>query len=96
MPWKPGLPVMTAEDHAAWLQWRNDRKREQQRQRRASHRRIDYYPDDLAADVIDANTGRWAGGDYSSVLNRIVAEWCHRNKQGPSATQRDGTGKRTP
>lgn len=89
-PWRPGQPVVTAEDHAAWQQWRNDRKREQQRQRRASHRRIDYYPDDLAADVIDANTGHWAGGDYSSVLNRIVVEWCHRNKVVPKKGRQHG------
>ena len=64
-------------------QWRTDRKREQQLQRRAKYRRIDYYPDELVAGAIDALTGRGVGGAYSSVLNRVVSDWCHRNKVGP-------------
>lgn len=82
MTWKPGQPVVTEQDHADWRQWRNDRKRDQQRQRRTSSRRIDYYPDDLAAALIDANVRPTAGGDYSSVINAMLREWaqrCHRN-----------------
>ena len=48
---------------------------ERQRQRRARNRRIDYYPDPEAARVIDAQVRNVAGGDYSSVINRIVRQW---------------------
>ena len=82
MTWAPGLPVATPDDEIAWRQWRNDRNRQQQRERRATNRRIDYYPDTEAAAVIDGLTGARVGGDYSAVINRIVREWrqrCHRN-----------------
>ena len=73
--WRPGLPVLTAEDRATWQQWRRERKREQQRERRAQNTRIDYYPDDEAAEIVYALAGPYAGHDLSSVLNRIVREW---------------------
>ena len=38
-------------------------------------RRIDYYPSNEAAALIDRLRTRFAGGDASSILNRIVAEW---------------------
>ena len=73
--WMPGRPVATPQDHAAWERWKRDRKREQQRQRRAKLRRIDYYPSAEAAKIIDAMTRPIAYRDYSGVLDRIVAEW---------------------
>ena len=82
MNWKPGLPVVTTQDHEEWRIWRNERKRQQQRERRALYPRIDYYPDSLAVQVIRDMTTNGPGGDLSSVLNRIVGEWaenCHRN-----------------
>lgn len=81
MTWQPGTPVLTAQDHLDWEQWRKDRKREGQRQRRASNRRIDYYPDATAAAAIDAHAGNWAGGDFSSVINRIVGEWVEHQRR---------------
>ena len=75
MTWQPGLPVVSEQDNRDWAQWRKDRKRHQQRQRRASNRRIDYYPGKLAEQVIDRLTGPRVGGDYSSVIDRIVMEW---------------------
>jgi hypothetical protein len=73
--WTPGRPVATPQDHAALERWKRDRKREQQRQRRAKLRRIDYYPSAEAAKIIDANTRPVAYCDYSGLLNRIVSEW---------------------
>ena len=75
MNWQPGTPVTTEQDRAAWAKWRNDRKRESQRYRRAKYPRIDYYPDALAETVIRDRTGQFVGGDLSSVINRIVTEW---------------------
>jgi hypothetical protein len=82
--WKPGMPILTAADEVAWRQWRKDSKREAQRTRRARYPRIDYYPDDAAVELIRSRAGRFVGGDYSSVINRIVGEWvelCHRNTE---------------
>jgi hypothetical protein len=74
MTWQPGQPVVTEQDHAERGQWRLDRKRE----RRASNRRIDWYPDKLAGGLINANVGTWVGGDYSGINNRTLSN-------GPSA-----------
>lgn len=64
---------MTNEEHRAWCR---QRARDGQKSRRSGLRRIDYQDVSLeAAKIIDANTGHFAGGDYSSVLNRIVVEW---------------------
>jgi hypothetical protein len=84
MTWAPGLPVRTEADALAWRQWRAERKRQQQRYRRTRHPRIDYYPDEDADALIRSLSGHFAGGDFSSVINRIVAAWaenCHRNKK---------------
>lgn len=86
MSWRPGLPVVTEQDRAEWEQWRRDSKREAQRARRARYPRIDYYPDEEADALIRSMAGPFAGGDFSSIINRIVGEWaerCHRNKQRP-------------
>jgi hypothetical protein len=74
-PWQPGRPVVTAQDHAEWQAWRRARILEQQREWRKQMRRIDYYPSKEAAAVIDRFRHRYAGGDASSILNRIIAEW---------------------
>jgi hypothetical protein len=73
--WQPGRPVVTAQDDAEWQAWRRARILEQQRERWKQMRRIDYYPSKEAAAVIDRFRHRYANGDTSSVLNRIVAEW---------------------
>jgi hypothetical protein len=73
--WRPGRPVVTAADHAAWEVWKRDQKREQQRQRRAKLRRIDYYPSAEAAKIIDSLSRPAVASDHSSVLNRVTAEW---------------------
>lgn len=72
MTWIPGLPVLTAADHAEWQAWRKARKLEQQRQRRQHHRRIDYTPSEAAREAILARTSRQVGGDQSSVIDRLV------------------------
>lgn len=71
-------PPFTDDEHAAW---RRRRANEQQRKRRASMRRIDYYVSDEAAAVIDAELFPSAGGDQSSVINRIVMEWADRKRK---------------
>lgn len=67
MTWQPGLPVLTASDHADWQVWRKVRKLEQQRERRNMYPRIDYYPSDKALRIIGAQRG-----DYSSAIDRLV------------------------
>ena len=79
MSWKPGLPVVTEQDTAEWQEWRRVSKRDAQRWRRSRYPRIDYYPDELASSVIGAQSGPFVGGNYSSVINRIVAEWAEQN-----------------
>lgn len=79
--WKPGMRVLTAADEAAWRQWRKDSKREAQRERRARYPWIDYYPDDLACTLIRGMAGNYVGGDYCSVINRIVAEWIEQRRK---------------
>lgn len=74
-PWQPGVPVVTEQDLAEWDKYRRERILAQQRERRRSMRRIDYYPSDAATEIIDRFRGRTAGRDASSILNRIVAEW---------------------
>lgn len=71
-PWRPGLPVVTGADFAAWEAWRRARIREGQRQRRRRLRRIDYYPSPEAAEVIDASCFPGTGGDYSSVIDALI------------------------
>jgi len=73
--WEPGRPVVTEDDRLAWQAWKKRCALEAQRARRAMHPRIDYYPSKAALEIIKANTYAYAGGDYSSVINRIVQEW---------------------
>jgi hypothetical protein len=75
MAWRPGQLVITAQDHAEWQAWRRARILELQRERRKQMRRIDYYPSKEAAAVSQHLRTRRVGGDASSILNRIVAEW---------------------
>jgi hypothetical protein len=51
------------------------RARERQRRYRAGRPRIDYFPDRSAVATIDSLRTRYAGGDASSIINRIVLEW---------------------
>jgi len=73
--WKPGMPALTEKDHADWQAWRRERILRLQRERRRSLRRIDYYPSRAAAAVIDGMRTRCAGGDVSTIIDRIVTEW---------------------
>jgi hypothetical protein len=83
--WKPGQPVLTAQDHADWLTWRDERKRQQQRDRRARYPRIDHYPDKHADELIRCLSGPFVGGDFSSIINRIVGDWAsHRHRNIPT------------
>jgi len=81
MTWLPGQPVVTAEDHAEWQHWRRFRILEGQRDRRAKMRRIDYYASPKSNAVIDSMRSKQVGGDASSILNRIVADWAARNSK---------------
>ena len=74
MTWHPGEPVTTPQDHAEWEAWRRERKREQQRQRRAMYWRLDYYPDRAPADILSGACERWKCG-APHALDRIIAEW---------------------
>lgn len=74
MTWTPGLPVLTAADHAEWQAWRKARKLQQQRQRRKRYPRIDYTPSEAARKAILARTFRQVGGDQSSVIDRLVLQ----------------------
>ena len=73
--WQPGMPVVTAQDHAAWREWRHSRALVTQKDRRKRHRRIDYYPSEEVAALIESQRTPRCGGDASSILNRIVCEW---------------------
>jgi hypothetical protein len=70
--WRPGLPVETPADFATWQAWRKARTREGQRLRRRRLRRIDYYPSPEAAAIIDAARSPAPGGDYSTVIDRLI------------------------
>lgn len=75
--WRPriesGLCVSDS-DHAEWRAWRKARKLEQQRERRASYPRIDYYPSPEALAVIAPRLSNRAGGNYSSVIDAMIME----------------------
>ena len=72
MTWQPGQPVVTASDTADWQAWRKARKLEQQRARRQRYPRIDYTPSKEARAAILALTFPSAGGDQSSVIDRLI------------------------
>lgn len=74
MAWQPGQPVLTATDEAAWMSWKKARKLEQQRERRQRYPRIDYYPSKEARAAIECLCYQGEGGDYSSVIDRLVLE----------------------
>ena len=46
-----------------------------QRLRRSKTRRIDFYPSPQAEALIDRLRKPGIGGDASSIINRIIAEW---------------------
>ena len=73
--WAPGRPVLTAQDHTEWLSWRKERKRQQQRDRRAGLRRIDYHASRDVAAALDLLWRPKPGGDYSSIIDGIVRDW---------------------
>jgi hypothetical protein len=72
---QPGAPVITAQDRSERQAWRRERISNLQRERRHRLRRIDYYPSEDAAAIIDKLRTRGVGGDASSILNRILSEW---------------------
>ena len=78
MSWQPGQPVATEQDNKEWNQWRRESKREAQRRRRSRNPRIDYYPSPEADALIRSMAGRFAGRDFSSIINRIVSEWAEQ------------------
>ena len=49
-----------------------------QRKRRATRPRVDYYPDAVALAVLKKLRVHRVGGDASSILNQIIAEWAQR------------------
>lgn len=63
-------------------QWSRRRILEAQRYRRSQLRRIDYYVSEDAAKVIDGLRRPYVGGDYSSILDRIVQEWAAHRRSG--------------
>ena len=73
MTWQPGKPVRTQQDLSECQAWKRERKLAAQRRRRTANRRIDYYPSEEAAAVIDNLTDHgYAGGDYSSIINALI------------------------
>lgn len=65
----------TGWQEATYSVYRKARILKGQRDRRAKLRRIDYYPTDKAAAIIDTQIRPCVGGDYSSVISRIVEGW---------------------
>lgn len=75
--WEPGTPANTEEDRQRRQAWRKQRALERQRKRRQGRTRIDYYPSPEALQVIRSLMQPRVGGDYSSVINRLIAEGPH-------------------
>ena len=73
MTWQPGIPI-TAANQQEWEVWKRTSKLDAQRWRRAHNRRIDYYPSKAALKIISSQCGHFEGGDYSSVINRMVED----------------------
>jgi hypothetical protein len=74
-------------------QERRARARERQRRYRAARPRIDYFPDPHAVVTIDSLRTRYAGGDASSIINRIVREWSgSRSRIGHRGNRVSGDG----
>jgi len=80
MRWKPGVPVVSLEDRAAWLQWKKNRTLELQRERRSRLHRIDYYPSAEVFEAIKSLTYPVAGRDASSVIDGLVLKALSRPK----------------
>lgn len=68
-------PIITAPNRAERQAGRRARILTLQRERRQRMRRIDYYPSENAAAIIDTLRTHGVGGDASSIINRIVSEW---------------------
>jgi hypothetical protein len=68
--WQPGQPVVTQQDWQDWQAWRMARKLEQQRQRRASLTRIDYYPNKAALEAI-REAERW-NTPVSTLIDELI------------------------
>jgi hypothetical protein len=75
MTWQPGTPIRTEQDRTDWHKWRRERILNAQRDRRASMRRIDYYASPEADAIINRLRRNNAGGDASSIIDRIIGEW---------------------
>jgi hypothetical protein len=68
-------PIITAENRAERQAGRRERILTLQRERRHRLRRVDYYPSENAAAIIDTMRNHGVGGDASSIINRILSEW---------------------
>jgi hypothetical protein len=82
------------ESHA---QWKRERILYLQRVRRRHNPRIDYYPSKEAEAMINSLRAPRAGGDASSILDRIVAEWSALHgvecrSRSPSCALRNASG----
>jgi hypothetical protein len=75
MTWQSGMPVVTEQDEAEWRAWRRKRILSLQRDRRDRMRRIDFYASSDAVAIIDRLRTTRAGGDASSIVNKIIREW---------------------
>jgi hypothetical protein len=75
MSWQPGMPIRDEKDEAEWRAWRRKRILSLQRDRRARMRRIDFYASSEAVAIIDRLRATRAGGDASSIVNKIIQEW---------------------
>ena len=73
--WVPGQPVLSVTDQAQWVVWRKERKRQQQRDRRAQLRRIDYHASPDTAALLGQLWTPHSEGDFSSIIDRIIREW---------------------
>jgi hypothetical protein len=67
--------AMIGAPHSAGADARRGHVLALQRARRNRLRRIDFYSDETTAAIIEKLRVPRVGGDASSILNRIVAEW---------------------
>jgi hypothetical protein len=75
VPWRATLKE---DEEREYLRWRRFCQRQSKNRRRREMRRIEYCANPIAEAVIDGLRTRYVGGDASSILNRIVAEWAAR------------------
>jgi hypothetical protein len=71
----PGEPPLTEDEEREYLRWRRFCQRQSKNRRRREMRRIEYCANPIAEAVIDGLRTRYVGGDASSIINRIIAEW---------------------